>query len=74
MTAKKFAISITDAPTATYRPTVYLSEEFESYEDANTRYEELVKNLDDYGKKSEIHFGAYHGQGKWSTVKFFINW
>lgn len=68
--SKKFSVCITNAPVAEYRPTTYLSEEFNSIEEAEARFEELAKNLkNDWPRGSELCLAAYDGGWNWSTVK-----
>lgn len=68
--SKKFSVCITDAPVAEYHPTTYVSEDFESMEEAEARFEELAKSLkNDWPRGFELWLGAYDGGWDWSTVK-----
>lgn len=72
---KKYSIAITDAPVAEYRPTVYLSEDFKSANDAEARFTELAESFkSNWPEGYELWLGAFDGNLSWSTVKDIQNW
>lgn len=73
--AKKYSVCITDAPVAEYHPIKYLSEDFKTIDEAESRFDELAKNLkNDYPHGFELWLGSYDGGWNWSTVKDIVNW